>query len=69
EIEDNGPGIPEEIQRRVFEPFFTTKAVGEGTGMGLDIVKRIVDRHQGLVSVESVTGRTCFRTCLPIYKA
>ncbi|MEM6395690.1 MAG: ATP-binding protein [Bacteroidota bacterium] len=69
EIEDDGPGIPEDIQNRIFEPFFTTKAVGEGTGMGLDIVRRIVERHHGYVSLESKPGQTCFRTCLPIYQA
>ena len=69
EIIDNGPGVPEEIQNRIFEPFFTTKGVGEGTGMGLDIVKRIVDRHHGSISLESVPGRTCFRTCFPIHTA
>ncbi|MEM7572400.1 MAG: ATP-binding protein [Bacteroidota bacterium] len=69
EIIDNGPGVPEDIQNRIFEPFFTTKGVGEGTGMGLDIVKRIVDRHHGSITLESEPGRTCFRTCFPIHTA
>jgi signal transduction histidine kinase len=68
EIEDNGSGIPEDIQSRVFEPFFTTKGIGEGTGMGLDIVKRVINRHNGTISVESEPGRTCFRSCFPIHQ-
>lgn len=66
EIEDNGPGIPEDIQSRVFEPFFTTKAIGEGTGMGLDIVRGVLKRHGGTVSLESQPGTTCFRVCFPL---
>ena len=70
EIIDNGPGIPADIQSRIFEPFFTTKEVGEGTGLGLDIVYRIVvNRHRGDIHVTSVPGNTCFRICLPIQKA
>ena len=67
DIIDNGPGIPEDIQSRIFEPFFTTKGVGEGTGMGLDIVNRIVrQRHLGNITVESEPGRTQFRVRLPL---
>ncbi|MEO0733203.1 MAG: HAMP domain-containing sensor histidine kinase, partial [Bacteroidota bacterium] len=66
EIEDNGPGIPEDIQSRIFEPFFTTKGIGEGTGMGLDIVRRVLKRHGGTIAVESVPGKTCFRVCFPL---
>lgn len=66
EIEDNGPGIPEDIQSRVFEPFFTTKGIGEGTGMGLDIVRRVLEHHGGNINVESEPGRTCFRVCFPL---
>ena len=66
EIEDNGPGIPEAIQSRVFEPFFTTKGIGEGTGMGLDIVRRVIDHHNGSVQLESEPGRTVFRVCFPV---
>jgi signal transduction histidine kinase len=68
EIEDNGPGIPVEIQSRIFEPFFTTKGIGEGTGMGLDIVKRIVDHNEGYIDVDSEPGRTTFKVCFPIYQ-
>ena len=66
EIEDNGPGIPEAIQRRVFDPFFTTKAPGEGTGLGLNISHNIiVQNHEGEIGVTSEPGRTCFRIRLP----
>jgi signal transduction histidine kinase len=65
EVEDDGPGIPEDIQSRVFEPFFTTKGIGEGTGMGLDIVRRVIDHHNGSVNVDSRPGRTVFRVCFP----
>jgi signal transduction histidine kinase len=66
EFEDNGTGIPEDIQSRIFEPFFTTKGIGEGTGMGLDIVHRVLKRHGGTVAVESKPGQTCFRVCFPL---
>ncbi len=66
DIEDNGPGIPPEIQSRVFEPFFTTKGIGEGTGMGLDIVRRVLEHHGGNINLESEPGRTCFRVCFPL---
>lgn len=65
EFEDNGTGIPEDIQSRIFDPFFTTKGIGEGTGMGLDIVHRVLKRHGGSVTVESEPGRTCFLVCFP----
>ncbi len=67
EITDSGPGIPREVQNRIFEPFFTTKGVGEGTGLGLDIVRRIVvGRHGGDLRVDSKPGETCFRVWLPL---
>lgn len=65
EIRDSGPGIPPELRDRIFEPFFTTKPVGEGTGLGLDAVYRIVQKHRGQVQVESAPGRTSFRVRLP----
>jgi len=65
-IIDNGPGIPPEILSRIFDPFFTTKKVGEGTGIGLDLVNRIIKRHSGEVKVNSRPGRTEFLICLPL---
>ncbi len=69
EIVDDGPGIPDDIQARIFEPFFTTKKVGEGTGLGLDTVQRIVKKHQGSIRVESKPGKTCFQIWLPLSPA
>ena len=69
EIEDNGPGIPPEVQPRIFEPFFTTKAVGEGTGLGLDTVQRIVRKHRGNIQVHSKPGDTRFQVRLPMASA
>jgi signal transduction histidine kinase len=66
EIGDNGAGIPTDVQNRMFEPFFTTKSVGEGTGLGLDIVQRIVRSHRGAIRVESEPGRTMFQVHLPL---
>ena len=67
EVADNGHGIPEEIQDRIFDPFFTTKDVGSGTGLGLDVARRIVtDRCGGEISVESRPGNTRFRVWLPL---
>ena len=64
---DTGSGIPPEIQPRIFEAFFTTKSVGEGTGLGLDIVQRIVvQQHGGRIDVDSRAGRTAFTVRLPI---
>jgi signal transduction histidine kinase/HAMP domain-containing protein len=65
-VEDNGPGIPPEVMPRIFEPFFTTKAKGEGTGLGLGIVKQIVDKHGGRIEVASQPGRTRFSVRLPV---
>jgi signal transduction histidine kinase len=65
-IVDNGSGIPPEIISRIFDPFFTTKKVGEGTGIGLDIVSRIIKRHNGEIKVYSKPGRTEFHICLPL---
>lgn len=67
EIEDNGPGIPPEIQSRVFDPFFTTKPPGQGTGLGLDISYSIVvHKHRGDIKILSEPGRTCFQVWLPV---
>ena len=63
---DNGPGIPAEIRDRIFDPFFTTKPIGEGTGLGLDIVRRLVQRHNGQIELNSTSGRTEFRVTLPL---
>jgi signal transduction histidine kinase len=68
-IIDSGCGIPAENLERVFEPFFTTKPAGEGTGLGLDICKKIIDDHHGEISVESRPGQTCFKVWLPPYQA
>ncbi|MFI5219424.1 MAG: ATP-binding protein [Bacteroidia bacterium] len=62
---DNGTGIPEKIASRIFDPFFTTKKVGDGTGIGLDIVMRIVKRHNAEIKVNSVPGRTEFAVYIP----
>lgn len=66
EINDNGPGIPPDIQGRIFEPFFTTKPQGEGTGLGLDTVYRIVRKHHGEIRFQSEPGDTCFQVRLPL---
>ncbi|HEV2854165.1 MAG TPA: ATP-binding protein [Thermoanaerobaculia bacterium] len=67
EIVDDGPGIPPDVQSRIFEPFFTTKSVGEGSGLGLDIARRIVrTRHKGEIRFESRPGETCFEVMLPL---
>ncbi|GAB4198428.1 MAG: hypothetical protein Fur006_48170 [Coleofasciculaceae cyanobacterium] len=65
-ITDSGKGIPPEIMPRIFEPFFTTKPPGEGSGLGLDIVKKIIEKHHGTIEVESVPGQTTFTVSLPI---
>ncbi len=66
QITDSGVGIPPEIHHRIFEPFFTTKPAGEGSGLGLDIVRKIVDKHGGKIDVTSKPGHTTFTVCLPI---
>jgi signal transduction histidine kinase len=69
EIADNGPGISPEIRAHIFEPFFTTKSVGEGTGLGLDTVQRIVKKHRGNIQVNSKPGDTRFQVWLPLAQA
>jgi signal transduction histidine kinase len=65
-VTDDGAGVPAEIQQRIFDPFFTTKPVGKGTGLGLDIARRLVRHHQGEITLESAPGRTQFTVTLPI---
>ena len=66
-ISDTGPGIPEEIQPKIFQPFFTTKPAGEGSGLGLDIIKRIVDKHNGKIAFQTQAGvGTTFSVTIPI---
>jgi signal transduction histidine kinase len=69
EIGDNGPGIPADIEPHIFEPFFTTKGIGEGTGLGLDTVQRIVKKHRGTIRVNSRPGDTRFQVWLPLSAA
>lgn len=64
-VTDDGPGIPEDVLPRIFDPFFTTKPPGQGTGLGLDITRRLLRRYQGDVTVESRPGRTTFCVRLP----
>lgn len=66
EVGDNGPGIPKNVQSRIFEQFFTTKPVGQGTGLGLDTVRRIVRKLNGTLSFTSVPGDTRFQVRIPI---
>jgi PAS domain S-box-containing protein len=67
EIEDDGRGIPEDIQSKIFDPFFTTKPLGEGSGLGLNISRNlVVQKHRGEISVRSEPGSTCFLVRLPI---
>jgi signal transduction histidine kinase len=65
-VSDDGPGIPEEIRGRIFDPFFTTKPVGHGSGLGLNIARRIVQQHGGSIEFTTQPGRTVFRVQLPI---
>jgi len=66
EIRDNGPGIPPDVLPHIYEPFFTTKGVGEGTGLGLDTVSRIIRNHHGEIRVSTHPGDTRFQVYLPI---
>jgi signal transduction histidine kinase len=63
---DSGKGIPQEIKDKIFQPFFTTKPAGEGSGLGLDIVKKIINKHDGQIDVDSEPGRTTFAVSIPI---
>jgi signal transduction histidine kinase len=66
EIQDSGKGIPSELKNKIFDPFFTTKQIGEGTGLGLDVVNRIIKGHDGFIDVKSEPGKTIFLVKLPI---
>jgi signal transduction histidine kinase len=66
QITDEGTGIPVEIQNKIFDPFFTTKAAGEGSGLGLNIVQKIVTKHRGKIELFSEPGCTSFQVWLPI---
>ncbi|HET9796984.1 MAG TPA: ATP-binding protein, partial [Gemmatimonadaceae bacterium] len=65
-VVDDGPGMTPEIRQRIFEPFFTTKEIGQGTGLGLETAKRLLQRHDGEINVESAPGRTVFEVRLPM---
>jgi signal transduction histidine kinase len=65
-ITDNGTGIPAEILPKIYDPFFTTKPVGKGTGLGLDVVHRLLQNHQAVISVKSEPGYTEFTVCFPL---
>jgi signal transduction histidine kinase len=65
-ITDTGKGIPDDIKDRIFEPFFTTKPQGEGSGLGLDIVRKIIEKHGGKIDFESRPGNTKFVIYIPI---
>ena len=65
-IGDSGSGIPQEIQDKIFDPFFTTKKVGQGTGLGMEVVQRIIkNQHNGSITFTSEPGKTEFKVCLP----
>ncbi len=65
-ISDSGPGIPADLINQIFDPFFTTKDVGKGTGLGLETVKQIVEKHHATINVDSAPGKTTFEFCFPI---
>jgi signal transduction histidine kinase len=67
-VTDDGPGIPEGIRNRIFDPFFTTKDIGQGTGLGLDIARRIIQRHQGTIDLHTSSSGTEFCVTLPVSK-
>lgn len=65
-FKDNGAGIPEDVKSKIFDPFFTTKDVGKGTGLGLDVVHKIVEKHEGEIKVHSKPGETIFELIFPL---
>ncbi|MCI4670877.1 MAG: ATP-binding protein [Bacteroidia bacterium] len=66
QIEDSGKGIPEDVKSRIFDPFFTTKPMGKGTGLGLDVVAKLVAHHRADISVDSEPGKTVFTFLFPV---
>ncbi len=68
EVEDNGPGISDDVLPHIFDPYFTTNAKGEGTGLGLSISKEIIDEHSGEIEVLTEPGKTCFKIKIPVIK-
>jgi signal transduction histidine kinase len=69
-VADTGHGIPQEALSRIFEPFYTTKEFGKGTGLGLTVVKGIIEEHRGTITVESEEGKgTRFTILLPVHKS
>ncbi|MEO0602268.1 MAG: PAS domain-containing protein [Myxococcota bacterium] len=69
DVEDDGPGIPEDVRERIFDPFFTTKGVGDGTGLGLSICMGTVESHGGTLRLlDARPGHTCFRVRLPVHE-
>ncbi len=67
-IQDSGPGIPLEIRDKIFQAFFTTKKAGEGSGLGLHIIGKILEKHNGALYLESEPGKTRFSVLLPIHE-
>ncbi len=65
-VQDSGTGIPDEIMDKIYDPFFTTKSIGEGTGLGLDVVRQIVNQHNGTIEIRSRPGETAFTVRIPI---
>jgi signal transduction histidine kinase len=65
-IIDSGVGIPKEVQDKIYDPFFTTKPMGKGTGLGLEVVRQIINQHNGKIELHSKPGRTEFKICFPI---
>ena len=63
DIKDSGPGIPPDVLDKIFDPFFTTKEMGKGTGMGLDVVAKIIQKHKGVINVNTEPGKTVFELC------
>jgi signal transduction histidine kinase len=66
EVSDRGSGLSEDVKDKIFQPFFTTKPAGEGSGLGLSIVRKIVDKHHGTIEVASQPGHTVFKVSLPL---